>query len=957
MVTMDFEHIFIGSASGGLYVVDFSNGNTSGNYLPCSIDGKEIVLPVSSLLKINDSIILVGTGEGMYPKGNRQNKFASQGRGLFLFNTLTKEFVQLPNTNPGMDLDADFASVNGLDMMIADGVMYIYAATSKGLFRWVASQYSDLYTVAPQKVFDGTVREIKISQQYNRAFFSSKGYLWKISDVINSLAPVNISGTCSAFGSSASGILIAIAPSDETFVYAAPVDADGLLKGVYLTRNTNTWTLVSTSTVTPFTSVATAKTCGALVVDPADPKVVYIGGANIWKGQGYGAYDEISTYQWTLASYNENQLNGGDYMAQVFSNRNFVHSGIHQMVVTRWGTSYIMTDAGAFYSPSNMATFENVSRGINCTQLNSLAVLPDGSLISGANSNGSPFIESRMAHNGGVSDTTWYDPTATFTNHSANVLFYGNGGGVAASRFTQYAPQSRRPLFVSAAGGVIGRGYDDFSNYTVTQTWTYGEAFMSDQVAGGPAVGQLSLWETKNNISRDSIVFTIDTLAYLHRNGTLHQMRHDFQVEAGDSIVVLDIAHAYYPFWYVFDHSFKVKDELRHTVHAPYASRLLAITVENDMPKNTDVSLCWFPTDFRQVFDNSNDTRFWSHIYAINGDLNPHYVCRQAVMSNDGNTVFVVVENDSTNTSFVARVKGFNNVNYFQSVHEVRDAMKYNVTGRVTTTDTLRFADDSYTFSRRISSIAIDPRDGKDNIVITFDGFGNNAPNVVYVENASSASPVFTNITVDAANSPAYSALVEYTTGRAFVGTENGVFTTDNIKTGAWEEFGNFAGVPVTAICQQTATDTVFHYLGHDGVTDVNYIFPRTKWPYAIYFGTYGRGIFMDSTFVQDHTNEVLSPEDVLSIPTVVATGANALHIYPNPAVDRVTLDLTVAKAGPTLVNIYDINGKLVISQSLGRLAEGNHSHTIDCSRLSHGMYLVNVLVGSDKATSKLIVR
>ena len=155
---------------------------------------------------------------------------------------------------------------------------------------------------------------------------------------------------------------------------------------------------------------------------------------------------------------------------------------------------FIVTDGGVYYSPTpSMAIFENYNRGMNNVQINGLAVCPDGSIISGANSNACPFIEARVEHNGGDRSTTWYDREGSLTNHMANVLWKGNGGNVAASLFTQYSPLSRRTIFVSSANGSIGRAYADFSNYTNTQTWTSDNFFMTDLVAGGPAIGQIYL--------------------------------------------------------------------------------------------------------------------------------------------------------------------------------------------------------------------------------------------------------------------------------------------------------------------------------------------------------------------------------------------------------------------------------------------------------------------------------
>jgi flagellar hook assembly protein FlgD len=68
-------------------------------------------------------------------------------------------------------------------------------------------------------------------------------------------------------------------------------------------------------------------------------------------------------------------------------------------------------------------------------------------------------------------------------------------------------------------------------------------------------------------------------------------------------------------------------------------------------------------------------------------------------------------------------------------------------------------------------------------------------------------------------------------------------------------------------------------------------------------------------------------------------------------------MEITVGKAGKATMRIYDLTGKMVYSESLGNLTEGVHTRTVDCQALPHGMYLVNVVVGSQRATSKLIVR
>lgn len=960
-----YADLYAGAATGGLYTRTDAESDIW-NYVPCMVNGEELTLSISSMVKVNDNTILIGTGESYYGKGNKLNKMAGLGRGLFLFNTDTKEFTCLQQTVPGTDMEADFASVNDMDAITLQGTSYVYVATPKGLFLWKVRQESD-WNNAPERIFDRTVRCVVASKQYNRAFFTSKGEVYKIGDVINGFDPVNITGSCSAFGNDKAGAIeLALAPSNESYMYAMVIGRDGMMSGFYQTNSTNSWILLSSTSVNPFSSVANGASCGAVAVSPIDSSSVVLGGATIWMGKGYV---EDSPFQWTVSSANENQLNYGDYMSNVYSDYSYVHSGIHQIVPSvRWiGDAeegymqegyYFVTDGGIYYYDFNNASgFVNFNRGLNNIQVNSVAVCPDGSIISGANSNACLFIESRMAHNAnGSNDSTWYDPTGSNTNHMANVIWKGNGGAVAASRFTQYQPISRRPIFVSSSNGSIGRAYSDFSNYTNTQTWTSDIDFVTDLIAGGPAIGQIYLWETDNNVySNDSMSFIIDTLGTIHRDGEVMPIATNFYVKAGDSMMIVDPAHAAYPFYHVFDHNFVVKDEMMQKAHMPYISRMLAVTVENDMPKNTNVSYCWFPTDFRKVFDASNDTRFWGHIYGINGTTNPHVYIRYVALSKDGDCAIIAVENDTLNKSFLVRVHGLSTLDYNAPVHEIRDAVNYKISTRQTVTDTIMVADGSYFFDRRISSITVDPREGKDAVVLTFDGYAEGS-NVVYIDNVSGDNYRIYQIALPTAEIPAYSAMIECTTGELYVGTEEGVFKTANMASPSWETYGAFKGVPVTSMYQVTSNYPMISHIEHDGVAEVEYVYPHTKWAYAMYFGTYGRGIFMDTTYVVDHTNEIVDPE-YLGIPTVSSTSPNMVHFYPNPAVDNVTMELNIAQAGNAAMFVYDLTGKVVYTEKLGKLGEGSYTRTIDCQNFQHGMYLVNVVVNGQKSTAKLIVR
>ena len=160
-------------------------------------------------------------------------------------------------------------------------------------------------------------------------------------------------------------------------------------------------------------------------------------------------------------------------------------------------------------------------------------------------------------------------------------------------------------------------------------------------------------------------------------------------------------------------------------------------------------------------------------------------------------------------------------------------------------------------------------------------------------------------------------------------------------------------------MCQQINNDPIVRFTGHTGVAADKYVFPKTKYPYAMYFATFGRGIFLDTTYVTDMSNDIVEPQDTITtaIPRVFAESNNSVKVFPNPVVNVANIELNAAQAGIAQVRIYDLTGKLVLNENWGRIAEGTTVRQINCQNFKHGMYLVNITVGRDTATSKLIVR
>ncbi|MDY5969971.1 MAG: T9SS type A sorting domain-containing protein [Bacteroidales bacterium] len=958
--------LYTGGVAGGLYK---ATNKSNWEYIPYYENSKEVTLPITDMILAPDNKIYIATGEGNFEHASNQKPMAPKGRGLFVYDPATGHYAPIAVTNPATN--PEFSYVNRLAAVARNGKMFLYVATTEGLYRWkidLNGNGSELNT-KPAQVHNGAVQDVELVSGLNIGFFTSGERLYKVSSLDTESQEVDISSSNAAFGEKAKRIKLATAVSNNRlFLYALVADSVGMLKGVYLTHDQQHWTALTTATVTPFTTNHNGEMNLSLAIDPYNHSRIIIGGASLWVGEGFV---EGSNYIWNKVSLNEDELNGGNYMAMVYSNSMFVHSGIHAIVPYVTGEGYnvdyfITTDGGVYRTNKDFNSFVSFNKGLNITQINHLAVAPDGSIISGANNNAAPFIESRMAHHEGPVNNTWYDNT-TSMNHIGNVLWMGSGSSVAASMFQQVKPTSRRGLFISSNGGNFGRGYSDYSDFTNTQTWTIRTFFTGDKLAKAGELPKMVLWETANNTAwNDSVTFTIDTMNTIIRDGKEMQITGNLVIKPGDIYMVPSIAHFHYPFPYTFTKSFKVKDQLTHKTHNPIANRLF-ITGE-DLTGNDLVLMTAQATDYRKVYDTAyaESTRMaWALVYKNKWGYN----ITNIAVSQDADCLFIALVDPKTNDNFIYRLRGISKADVNNPSNMNADLIfdnenvLYNPT-RITQFDTL-FNGSVYRFHRPITSLSIDKRNGQDRLLVTFGGTSTTESNMIIFNDATKDN--YSAVAKNVANSaegfgmadPVYSGMIEYTSGAVYAGTEKGVFVASQNSfngTPVWNTYGAFNGVPVTSMVQQTNTLKKTSVTTHAGINVEKHVFAKTKYPFAMYFGTYGRGIFMDMTYVTDTVNEVVDSNDWVGI-TTVNHGNNSVKVYPNPAVDQASLDITIVNDGQAIVNVYDINGRRVISESLGHLSAGSHNHVLNCNNLGHGMYLVNVIVGNKAATSKLIVR
>ncbi|MBR3938722.1 MAG: T9SS type A sorting domain-containing protein [Bacteroidales bacterium] len=686
---------------------------------------------------------------------------------------------------------------------------------------------------------------------------------------------------------------------------------------IYLTE----WNKISTSTVSLFTS-RNGWYSNTLAVSPTDPKKLYLGGSDLWTAQGL---EGTNIYTWAMES------NAAYGRPSAF----YVHENIHDIAFLNDSVYYLATDGGIFkygevYDGVTIVGesgvgFSELNRGLTTTQFVSVAVANDGSVMGGALGHAMPYIKSREN-----SEIT--TPMADSVNHAAESIWYGNGSWGAISMIHQVAPTEKEVMFVGAEGADFGRATSDYFNSTNTQAWTTGTDFNNTQFTTSAYNPAMLLWENlEDELIRDSMEFKITAPVIVRRNGVDTLARNGFELMVNDTIMLRDQAHTDYPIAYrIAEQCTLTAAGIEGVIKNPIQSRLFvtAVAQQFDGALYSKVYMTSNATDFRKVGGNSTDGINWLDVANLRES-----VVRALAITQDGENLFIAAE-ETDGGSVLVRVRGLASAD-----PNVIGAFTPNGPKQQTRIDTILNTE------RVITSIALSA-DGN-TAIVTCAG-EEDGSNLYYIANATAdeCNAVENNILE---GKDIYSSLIEKETGSVFIGAIDGIYTMEAYNQTAATLYG-LQGVPVTFIRQQTAEMKFRRATYYTGTNAEEYRFGKTKYPGAIYFATYGRGIYVDKTYVKDFENEI-------GINAPVAENINDVRIYPNPAASYANIEMEIANATNVSIRIFDMSGKVVYTKSLDNLTEGIYTETINCQNMQKGVYLINVLTESQMMTSKLIVK
>ncbi|MBL7912012.1 MAG: T9SS type A sorting domain-containing protein [Bacteroidia bacterium] len=227
-------------------------------------------------------------------------------------------------------------------------------------------------------------------------------------------------------------------------------------------------------------------------------------------------------------------------------------------------------------------------------------------------------------------------------------------------------------------------------------------------------------------------------------------------------------------------------------------------------------------------------------------------------------------------------------------------------------------------------------------IAVTFDDATASGTKILYSTVADVRKCNFTNVALVSKNgsglpaSKIYCSLMEMSDNKkVFVGTDLGVYYTSDITAGSpsWSDANN-GQLPVLQ------------------VFDLKQQVMRTWDCYnsgLIYAATNGRGIWVNKNFMNTYYVSVEELE--------AAKRENSLSLFPNPTNGDVFVAFNSNEGETAVINVMDINGRIVKHEMLGKLNSGEAKYTLDTKDLSSGMYIVSI--NSDMGTkrvAKLIV-
>ncbi len=873
----DNNILYAGSVSGGLYK-STNRGNTW-EVLPAFAD----VLSVTSLAQTNNGTIYIGTGTAFESPISSNNTGGHVADGLWYTEDGGATFQQLPSSFGAFTINELAADPNANDKVwvAGEGVIGLTSVENKTTITQAESgNFEDL-----QISNDGT---LLVGSKNNQTWVSTDG--GANFTRVSGPSPGQIKEIALT---SITRIEYAISHEKNSNgmynIFAAQVRSGGvlgMLGGIsYSGDNGQTWTEiipqtpngVSAQDALPYDPYSGGSQWqgnydNIITCIPGSPNSFLIGGVRLFRFDMSTTSPPFGNFY--LAASNQASETSGIY----------VHSDIHEFVWDNTGRLYIGSDGGVGVS-DDLQTFTTANRGYNTLQYYGISYSQFGDVVGGSQDNGTTYKNNNFAGTSG---------------QEFRSVFGGDGFDCDISYFDPSI------MFVTSQEGSFFRIEPNLQSGGLTSSANILDNSLSQE--NFPFFSVLRHYENPNDLnSTDSIEFITDS-----------------NYNVGDTIRV---------------NSRNAQKLIEYPVNQPltvvYDSTFILDTGSNPVDTTVDTLYTVMIQDRYQsltaitssggVWVTRMGLRFSPAWYKV---TNNTATCLE--FSSDGDILYIGDYSGS-----VVRVKGFNN-------------LYYDATARDTINDVPNHDSASYMYadirggnqqlevttirsggSQPVTGLAIDPND-PEHVVVTLGGFGA-ATNVLRSTTAASTTGTssFTSIKGNLPTFPVYDAVIDYQNPNLIiVGTEMGVYATDNAGASWDPQLGEMGIVPSMSVRQQWRSITESTNSG------------------SVYIGTHGRGLW--STAELAGVDEVKIDDD--------KTQVQLVKVYPNPANVQTTLSFDLKQTSDVVINVYNIQGKLIETKSIANAQEGNVTTTLNVSNYVKGTYLVNIQAqGTNYKVAKFI--
>jgi len=572
----------------------------------------------------------------------------------------------------------------------------------------------------------------------------------------------------------------------------------------------------------------------------------------------------------------------------------FVHSDIHYF---HWSTDdvlYVGTDGGIFRSEDFGGSFFPVNRFLNVTQLYDMDFGPQGEVLGGSQDNGCMYI----------------DFQGNTLQEARDVPGSGDGFDVEHSQL------NGNVLFTSSQGAVVLRSNDGGIN---TSNFS---PYMS-----GPFFTVQEFWETDNdpdnpnnimfvNFTTDTI-FEGETIDYASQSLSLPLSQVvSNTVFPGDTILLPDNVSTWYATSSDGANPLSISRNAANfnTTNFEWMTPISGITGR--------ITKMRFSPDGNHLYVGTNAGR----LVRISGIGNAYTPQEVSIAFRPTNTDTII--NIATNDTVFGNL---NSVDFSAATYMDLDGVEIPYKVHVTEIKS--------STSSSITGIAVDPND-HERVALSIGGYSNTSIHVMLSESAqsTSANNTFSGIWDEPGGinglerMPMYSVTFDMNNpNRIIAGGEFGIWVSEN-DGDSWEECNNvgleggIGRVPVMELLQQTQEEGTFNFG-------------------QIYAGTHGRGFWESGEFIvgiDDNFGDEISLID-------------QLNIYPNPLTDNGTISFNLIERADVEMNIYDLSGNLVSSQTRLNMSSGQRTMQFNAADFASGIYIINVRVKDQAQFGKFV--